>query len=55
MKSFLYGIVFGAAAVYLYVTQGDLMSATFGGMLSWRDSAKTSVYGYGGSKPGTKH
>jgi hypothetical protein len=51
MKSFVYGMIFGAAAVYLYVTQGALVEATFGTALSWRDSARTSVYGYGGSKP----
>ena len=39
----------GAAAVYLYVTQGPLVEATFGTALSWRDGAKTSVHGYGGT------
>jgi hypothetical protein len=48
MKSFVYGIVFGAAMAYLYATQGPLIEATFGSALSWRDSAKTSVNGYGG-------
>ena len=48
VKTFLYGILFGAAGMYLYVTQGDLVDATLGDMLSWRNSAKTSVYGYGG-------
>jgi len=48
VKTFLYGILFGAAGMYLYVTQGALVDATLGDMLSWRDSAKTSVYGYGG-------
>lgn len=50
MKTFLYGIIFGAAAVYLYVTQGPLVEATFGTALSWRDGAKTSVSGYGGGQ-----
>ncbi|HZR82682.1 MAG TPA: hypothetical protein VFD92_16430 [Candidatus Binatia bacterium] len=50
MKSFVYGIIFGAAIAYLYVTQGDLVQATAGSALTWRDSAKSSVYGYGGAK-----
>jgi hypothetical protein len=50
MKTFLYGILFGAACAYLYVTNGALVEDTFGSMLSWRNSAKSSVYGYGGSK-----
>ena len=50
MKSFLYGIFFGAAAAYLVVTQGAFMEATFGSVMSWRDSAKSSVYGYGGNR-----
>ena len=48
MRTFVYGIFFGAAAMYLYVTQGDLIDASVASMLSWRDGAKQSVYGYGG-------
>ena len=53
MKSFLYGIFFGAAAAYLVVTQGALVESTFGSLMTWRDSAKGSVSGYGG--PHAKH
>jgi hypothetical protein len=48
MKTFLYGIFFGAAGTYLYLTQGALVESTVTAMFAWRDSAKTSVYGYGG-------
>jgi hypothetical protein len=48
MKSFLYGVFFGAAGCYLYFTQGALVESSITAMLTWRDSAKTSVYGYGG-------
>ncbi len=48
MKNFVYGIVFGAAIAYLYVTQGGFMGATVANALSWRDSARGSVSGYGG-------
>ena len=48
MKNFVYGILFGAAMAYLYVTQGGLMGGTLNDMLSWRDSARGSVAGYGG-------
>jgi hypothetical protein len=54
MKNFVYGVIFGAAAVYLYVTQGSTMGGTLDGVLSWRDSARGSVYGYGGSRPGRR-
>lgn len=50
MKTFLYGMLFGAACAYLWVTNGDLMQDTFGSLLSWRNSAQSSVYGYGGKK-----
>lgn len=49
MKVFLYGIFFGAAGTYLYLTQGALVDSTITAMLAWRDSARSSVYGYGGS------
>ncbi len=49
MKTFLYGIFFGAAGTYLYLTQGALVESTVTAMFAWRDSAKTSVYGYGGA------
>jgi hypothetical protein len=49
MKSFFYGVFFGAAGCYLYLTQGALVESTITAMLAWRDSAKTSVHGYGGS------
>jgi hypothetical protein len=52
MKNFVYGIVFGAAMAYLYVTQGGFMGGTVASALSWRDSARGSVAGYGG--PGAK-
>ena len=48
MKTFFYGILFGAACAYLYVTNGALVESTLSGMLSWRNSAQSSVYGYGG-------
>ena len=48
MKVFLYGIFCGAAGTYLYLTQGALVDSTITAMLAWRDSARSSVHGYGG-------
>ena len=50
MKTFLYGILFGAAGMYLYVTQGPMIESTVTAMLSWRNGAQQSVYGYGGKR-----
>lgn len=50
MKTFIYGIVVGAAATYLYVTNGAYLESTLYSVLSWRDSAQASVYGYGGKR-----
>ncbi len=50
MKVFLYGVFFGAAGAYLYLTQGALVDSTITAMLAWRDSARQSVYGYGGTR-----
>jgi len=50
MKTFLYGIVFGAAGAYLYVTNGAYLETTLASVLSWRNSAQSSVYGFGGKK-----
>lgn len=49
MKQVCYGIFVGAMAVYVYVIHGALISTTFASTMSWRDSARTSVYGYGGT------
>jgi len=49
VKAFVYGILFGAAGMYLYFTQGAFVDATVNDLFSWRNSARASVYGYGGS------
>lgn len=51
MKTFLYGILFGAFCAYLYVSNGPLVESTFASLMSWRHSAQSSVYGYGGKRP----
>ena len=51
MKTFFYGIIFGALCTYLYVTNGAYLESTLSAMLSWRNSAQSSVYGYGGKHP----
>ena len=48
MKTFIYGILVGAASAYLYVTQGTYVESTLDSLLAWRSSAQTSVHGYGG-------
>lgn len=48
MKSFIYGLVMGAACAYVYVSHGAYIESTLDTMLAWRNSAQTSVYGYGG-------
>jgi hypothetical protein len=48
MKTFVWGIVMGAACAYVYVSHGAYLEATLDSMLTWRNSAQTSVYGYGG-------
>ena len=48
MKNFVYGLVMGAAFAYLYVTQGAYIGSTLDNVLSWRNSAQSSVAGYGG-------
>lgn len=48
MKTFVYGILVGAASVYLYVNHGAYVSATLDSLLAWRNSAQSSVAGYGG-------
>lgn len=49
MRNFVYGLIFGAVAAYLYVAHGAASHATLGSFLGWRDAAKGSVVGYGGS------
>lgn len=44
-----YGIFVGAAGMWLYLHHGHHVDATLGSILSWRDGARESVYGYGGS------
>ncbi len=50
MRSILYGIFFGAAATYLYVTQSPLIDSTTAALMTWRDGARQSVYGYSGPR-----
>lgn len=50
MKTFVWGIVLGAASAYVYVTHGAYLGSTLDSLLTWRNSAQTSVYGYGGAK-----
>ena len=44
-------LFFGAAFAYLYVTQGALFDSTLGSLLAWRDGARGSISGYGGTYP----
>ena len=50
LRTLVYGIFFGAAGMYLYMTQGALLDSSITAMLQWRDGAKESVYGFGGEK-----
>jgi hypothetical protein len=50
MRTFLYGVFFGAAAMYLYINHGAQVDSSITAMLAWRDSARGSVYGYGGNR-----
>lgn len=52
VKTLFYGIFFGAAGMYLYMTQGALLDSSITALLQWRDSSKQAVYGYGGAKSG---
>ena len=45
-KNLLYGIFFGAAGAYLYLTQGALVDSSLEAALQWRDGARHSVQGY---------
>lgn len=49
VRTLVYGIFFGAAGMYLYMTQGALLDSSITAMLHWRDNARQSVHGYGGS------
>lgn len=48
MRSLVYGVCVGAAAVYLYFTQGALVDSGLATLFEWRDTARQSVEGYGG-------
>lgn len=48
MRSLFYGVCVGAAAVYLYFTQGALVDSGLATLFEWRDTARQSVEGYGG-------
>ena len=50
VKTLLYGIFFGAAGMYLYMTQGALLDSSITALLQWRDASKQSVHGYGGNR-----
>lgn len=52
VKTIVYGIFFGAAGMYLYMTQGALLDSSITALLQWRDSSKQAVYGFGGSSSG---
>lgn len=52
MKTFVYGIIVGAVAAWLVATQGATVDALLGSALSWRNSARGSVGGYGGPGSG---
>lgn len=54
MKNFVYGLLMGAACAYLYVSHGAYIESTLDGMLAWRNSAQSSISGYGG-KPRSVH
>lgn len=49
MKNFLYGIVFGLAGMYLYMTEGAFVHGMLDSALGWRDGARGSISGYGGT------
>jgi hypothetical protein len=50
MRKILYGIVIGAAGMYFYLQHGHQVDAALDMLLSWRNDATQSVYGYGGSR-----
>ncbi len=48
LRTVLYGLLFGAAGMYVYMTQGALLDSSLAAVLKWREGARHSVYGYGG-------
>lgn len=48
MKSFVYGLLMGAACAWVYVSHGAYIESTVDSMLAWRNASQTAVYGYGG-------
>ncbi|MFP6662999.1 MAG: hypothetical protein VCC00_02195 [Deltaproteobacteria bacterium] len=50
MRKLFYGIVIGAAGMYFYLVHGHQVDTALDTLLSWRNGAKQSVYGYGGSR-----
>ncbi|MFM7143820.1 MAG: hypothetical protein ACKO2K_18095 [Alphaproteobacteria bacterium] len=52
MKTFVYGIVVGAFVAWIWATQGAIPGSTLQGMLGWREQARGSVSGYGGTRSG---
>jgi hypothetical protein len=49
MRKICYGIVIGATGMYLYLEHGSQLDAILDSLISWRNGAKESVYGYGGA------
>jgi len=55
MKTFIYGIVTGAAFAYVYVSHGAYLGATLDNVMAWRNSAQSSVSGFGGRPRSAVH
>lgn len=49
MRTFLYGVLVGAIAAWLAASQGATFDSLLSGAFGWRDSAKGSIGGYGGT------
>jgi hypothetical protein len=52
MKTFVYGLLVGAMVAWIWATQGAMLGSSLQGMLGWREQARGSVHGFGGSRSG---
>jgi len=55
MKTFIYGLVTGAACAYVYVSHGAYIGSTLDNVMAWRNSAQSSVAGFGGRPKSAFH
>ena len=52
MKTFVYGLLVGAMVAWIWATQGAMLGSSLQGMFGWREQARGSVNGFGGSRSG---